>query len=86
MLTNGMPADREELQKLLNAAYRKGNQDAHAARDILVKLLPEPSHEEWEALAAKSHIDKADMVDYLAGAAAYGLWLRDKLSSAKDPT
>ena len=40
MLTDGMPADRDELQKLLNAAYRKGNQDAHAARDILVKLVP----------------------------------------------
>lgn len=113
----GMPAAREELQKLLNAAYRKGNQDAHAAREILADLvrkryprmlergnplydavldgalkgvqpatLPEPSHEEWEALAAKSHIGKNAMVDYLAGAAAYGLWLRGNLPAQKDPT
>lgn len=26
-----MPRDREDLQRLLNTAYRKGNQDAHAA-------------------------------------------------------
>ena len=38
MLTAGTPADRDESQKLLNAAHCKGNQDAHAARGILVKL------------------------------------------------
>lgn len=35
--TDGMPSDRDELQKMLNDAYRKGNQAAHAA----VKLLSE---------------------------------------------
>jgi len=34
-----MPKDRDELQRMLNAAYRKGNQDAHEAHRILSKTF-----------------------------------------------
>lgn len=35
---DGMPEDREALQKLLNKAYRKGNQDAHDAFRVLQEV------------------------------------------------
>jgi hypothetical protein len=39
--------DAEALQKLLNDAYRKGNQDAHAARDACTVIMPETAPVAW---------------------------------------
>ena len=33
--TSDMPKDRDELQRILNAAYRKGNQDAHRTERVV---------------------------------------------------
>jgi hypothetical protein len=38
-MKNGLPEDLDELQKMLNGAYRKGNQDAHAGCKIIKDLL-----------------------------------------------
>ena len=38
-------------------------------------VVPEPTSDEWRAIAENAR--SADMVDFLAGAAAYGLWLRE---------
>jgi len=35
---DGMPRDREELQKLLNDAHRKGNQEAHEAHRLTQEM------------------------------------------------
>jgi hypothetical protein len=35
---DGMPRDREELQKLLGDAYRKGNQEAHEAHRLVREM------------------------------------------------
>ena len=37
-------------------------------------VVPEPTSDEWRMIAENAR--SADMVDFLAGAAAYGLWLR----------
>lgn len=39
-------------------------------------VVPEPTADEWREIAENAR--SADMVDFLAGAAAYGLWLRGK--------
>ena len=41
-------------------------------------VVPEPTHDEFMALAESSRIH-GDLVDFMAGAAAYGLWLRGKI-------
>ena len=41
-------------------------------------MVPEPTHDEFMALAESSRIH-GDLVDFMAGAAAYGLWLRGKI-------
>lgn len=41
-------------------------------------VVPEPTHDEFMALAESSRIH-GDLVDFMAGAAAYGLWLRGKV-------
>ena len=38
-------------------------------------VVPEPTCDEWRVIAENAR--SADMVDFLAGAAAYGLWLRE---------
>ena len=40
-------------------------------------VVPEPTCDEWRSIAENAR--SADMVDFLAGAAAYGLWLRGKI-------
>ena len=47
-----MPKDRDELQKMLNDAYRKGSQDAHAAVKLLseafsLPIHPDPTKDAW---------------------------------------
>lgn len=37
---DGMPINRDELQKMLNAAYRRGNKAAHEARRVVPEILP----------------------------------------------
>lgn len=37
-------------------------------------VVPEPTSDEWRAIAENAR--SSDMVDFLAGAAAYSLWLR----------
>jgi hypothetical protein len=49
---DGMPSDRDELQKMLNDAYRKGSQDAHAAVKLLseefsLPISPDPTKDAW---------------------------------------
>ena len=46
--------------------------EAVEARRVVV---PEPTCDEWRVIAENAR--SADMVDFLAGAAAYGLWLRE---------
>lgn len=41
------PSDADALQKLLNDAYRKGNHDAHAARDACTVIMPESVPVAW---------------------------------------
>ena len=41
-------------------------------------VVPEPTHDEFMALAESSRIH-GDLLDFMAGAAAYGLWLRGKI-------
>lgn len=40
-------------------------------------VVPEPTSDEWRSIAESAR--SADMVDFLSGAAAYGLWLRGKI-------
>lgn len=40
-------------------------------------VIPEPSQDEWLRIAADAR--SANTVDFLSGAAAYGLWLRGKM-------
>lgn len=46
--------------------------EAVEARRVVV---PEPTCDEWRVIAENAR--SADMVDFLAGAAAYGLWFRE---------
>lgn len=41
-------------------------------------VVPEPTHAEFLDLAASAHVS-GDLVDFMAGAAAYGIWLRGKV-------
>lgn len=43
-------------------------------------VVPEPTCDEWRSIAENAR--SADMVDFLAGAAAYGLWLRGKIPNS----
>ena len=43
-------------------------------------VVPEPTSDEWRSIAESAR--SSDMVDFLAGASAYGLWLRGKIPSA----
>lgn len=47
-----------------------------ALRGQVGEVVPEPTAEEWREIAENAR--SADMVDFLAGASAYGLWLRGK--------
>lgn len=47
-----------------------------ALRGQVGGVVPEPTAEEWREIAENAR--SADMVDFLAGASAYGLWLRGK--------
>ena len=40
-----------------------------------VVVVQEPTSDEWRLIAENAR--SADMADFLAGAAAYGLWLRE---------
>ena len=53
----------------------KGEPEQTEAQAVVV---PEPTHDEFMALAESSRIH-GDLVDFMAGAAAYGLWLRGKI-------
>lgn len=44
-------------------------------KQVPAVVVPEPTSDEWRAIAENA--GRADMVDFLAGAAAYGLWLRE---------
>jgi hypothetical protein len=72
------PADTpfgDRLRILARTAYRKGR--ANGAGRVVV---PEPTSEEWKQIAENAR--SADLVDFLSGAAAYGLWLRGKIPDA----
>lgn len=49
-------------------------------RGATAVVVPEPTSDEWRAIAENAR--SADMVDFLAGAAAYGLWLRGKIPNS----
>ena len=46
-------------------------------REAPAVVVPEPTPDEWSGIAENAR--SADMVDFLAGAVAYGLWLRGKV-------
>jgi hypothetical protein len=77
--TSGDPfgGDQSEFNYLgkLDLAIRT---DAHEPTGAVV--VAEPTPDEWREIAAKAI--SADLVDFLSGAAAYGLWLRGKIPQA----
>lgn len=45
-------------------------------------VVPEPTMEEWQEIAAKSHVH-GDLAHFLSGAANYGIWIRSRLRTAQ---
>ena len=67
---------KDEAHDLLDhiAAQDKRIAELEAGRVV----VPEPTHAEFLDLAASAHVS-GDLVDFMAGAAAYGIWLRGKV-------
>lgn len=61
--SSGFPKDGQELQRMLNGAYNKGRQDAHAARDLADELrdaapTPPKAEDEFETRADGARVRK----------------------------
>lgn len=65
---NDHPNGWQDMADRLNALL------ASRLRKVAV-VVPEPTSDEWRVIAENAR--SADMVDFLAGAAAYALWLRE---------
>jgi hypothetical protein len=45
---DGMPRDRDDLQRMLNAAYIKGREDALRGENMLKKLMQQNCEHSWK--------------------------------------
>jgi hypothetical protein len=85
---DGMPRDREELQKLLNDAYRTGNQDAHEAHRLVQEMglsaqggevpeIQQPNDVDWFKLKRDAEAYVLDWGEgFYQGLAYSNKWLR----------
>lgn len=82
--TNGDPfgGDQGEFDYLgkMDLTIRTDAHEPTGAERGGAVVVAEPTPDEWREIAAKAI--SADLVDFLSGAAAYGLWLRGKIPQA----